>query len=134
MILELREPIYIPQVLELYRDGIGKDANNLEFLLRHGMSSDDHLILLDVEAGIVNAYLYTVMTSWECEPVAFIQNYVPRKGFDTATARIKGMVRMEEWARGRGAKAIMSVTERGVGAFEKRYNFLPVGTVIRKAI
>ncbi|MDD4352282.1 MAG: hypothetical protein PHU71_04915 [Candidatus Gracilibacteria bacterium] len=134
MIVKLEDPFFIPQLKELYREGMNKDPDNFEFLLYRGIGSSNELILIDVVDKVVNACLYTVLTSWECEPVAFIQVYLSRKGFDTASVRIEGMNIMEAWAKSYGIKAILSVTEREVGAFEKRYHFHPIGTVIRKPI
>lgn len=128
----IQDFISLDQVDKITRDAnglIGTDRDVLKNMLLTTLFIEDKFMMVDIE-GEIKAFMFATVEILDGEHVAFIHICYSKK-----SGAVDEMLRhLNKWASKRGIKRIIFMTKRNPRAFEKRYGFNDIYTVMEKKV
>ncbi len=132
MIIDITNPVLIPQILEMAEKIDKMEVEALEGMLTEGLARVDAKILLEKKDEQPRGFLYATVDYFNGEEVVFIQCCYIEPSAPQAGHELMNKIR--DWGREQGLENIYFLTKRNAKAFQRKYGFENAYAVLKRRI
>lgn len=132
MVIEIKNPVLIPKILELASRIDKFEVDSLKNMLVDAITRDDSKILIEKKDEEVRGFLLSTVEFFNGEEVIFMQAcYIEP---DAPQAGHEMLNKIRQWGEDLGLKNIYFISRRDPAAFLRKYKFDMVSHVLRRRI
>lgn len=131
MITEITNPLLVPKILDLAKSIDSFPLEKLKSMLTEGFKRQDTRLVVYKKDEELKGFVYATIDFFDGDEVVFIQ----ASSIDSKEKNIgyELLANIKKWGNSNNCKYIYMITQRDK-AFERKYKFEPIGTVMRREI
>ena len=133
MIIELDNPLLLPKVIDLAKRIEDFPLGKFRSMVEDGFSRKDTRLIVYQKDEEIKGFIYSTIDFFDGERVAFIQaTYIEPKMNGVGKEMLADM---RKWAELKDCAYLYMITKRDeTRAYERKYKFEQVGTVMRRSV